>query len=84
MAKKRAPVKAAIEQRLKALEDRLAQLEADHKQLLAEARSAATAIAGAVISDAITRITRLEGDAEKPEPRKQPRKQPRNQRRKRR
>jgi hypothetical protein len=61
-------------QRLKALEDRLAQLESDQKQLLAEARSAATAIASAVISDAVTRITRLEGRAEQPERRKQRRK----------
>jgi hypothetical protein len=70
--------------RLKALEDRLAQLESDQKQLLAEARNAATAVAGAVISDAVTRITRLEDRGEKPEPRKQQRRQPQKQRRKRR
>ena len=54
-----------IEERLKALEDRLLRLEAGERQIVTEARSAATAasmqIAGAVISDAVTRITRLEG-----------------------
>jgi hypothetical protein len=39
-------------------------LEADERQIVTEARSAATAassqIAGAVISEAVTRITRLE------------------------
>jgi hypothetical protein len=54
-----------IEDRLKALEDRLAKLETDQAQIITEARSAATAastmVAGAVISDAVTRITRLEG-----------------------
>lgn len=54
-----------IDQRLKALEERMLRLEEQLGQIITEARSAATAastaVAGAVISDAVTRITRLEG-----------------------
>jgi hypothetical protein len=57
-----------IEQRLRALEDRMIRLEADERQIVTEARSAAAAastiVAGAIISDAVTRITRLEGRAD--------------------
>jgi hypothetical protein len=57
-----------IDQRLKALEDRLLRLETEQGQIVTEARSAATAastaIAGAIISDTVTRITRLEGRAD--------------------
>jgi hypothetical protein len=51
-------------------------LESDQRQLITEARSAATtaatAIAGAIIADAVTRITRLEGRSEQPERRRLP------------
>jgi hypothetical protein len=57
-----------IDRRLKALEDRMLRLEGDQAQIITEARSAATAastaVAGAVISEAVTRITRLEGRAD--------------------
>lgn len=57
-----------IDDRLRGLEDRMLRLESDQTQLVTEARSAATAasttIASAVISDAVTRITRLEGRAD--------------------
>ena len=60
-----------IDQRLKMLEDRMLRLEGDQTQIVTEARSAATAasttVAGAVISDAVTRITRLEGRADQVE-----------------
>jgi hypothetical protein len=50
--------------RLRAVEDRLTRLEADQTQVVSEAKSAATGaatmIAGAVISDAVTRVTRVE------------------------
>ena len=43
-------------------------LEADERQIVTEARSAATAastsVAGAIVSDVVTRITRLEGRAD--------------------
>ena len=51
-------------------------LESDQRQLITEARSAATtaatAIAGAIIADAVTRITRLEGRSEQLERRRLP------------
>jgi uncharacterized protein (UPF0335 family) len=57
-----------IEERLKAIEDRMLRLETEQPQIVTEARSAATAassiVAGAVISDVVTRITRLEGRAD--------------------
>jgi uncharacterized protein (UPF0335 family) len=57
-----------IDQRLKAMEDRMIRLESEQTQIITEARSAATAastaVAGAVISDVVTRITRLEGRAD--------------------
>ena len=57
-----------IDQRLKALEDRMLRIESGQTQVITEARSAATAaasaIAGAVISDVVTRVTRLEGRAD--------------------
>src|SRR5271165_800669 len=65
-----------IDQRLKALEDRMIRLEADQSQIITEARSAATAaatqIAGTVLSDAVTRITRLEGRADQLEQQRLP------------
>jgi hypothetical protein len=55
-----------VEQRLRALEDRLTRLEAREGQMLTAAGAAATAtasaVSSAVISDAITRVTRLEVD----------------------
>jgi phage shock protein A len=64
-----------IDQRLKTLEDRMLRLEAAQAQIVTEARSAATAastaVAGAVISDAVTRITRLEGRADQLEQQRQ-------------
>jgi uncharacterized protein (UPF0335 family) len=60
-----------IDQRLKAIEDRMVRLETERSQIVTEARSAATAastaIAGAVISDLVTRITRLEVRADQVE-----------------
>ena len=50
--------------RLRHAEDRLTRLEAEQSHIISEARSAATGaatmIASAVISDAITRVTRVE------------------------
>jgi len=55
----------AVERRLRELEERVARLESEQARLVTEARSAATAagtmVAGAVISEAVTRLTRLEG-----------------------
>ena len=65
-----------IEQRLKALEDRMLKLEADERQVVTEARSASTAaatmVAGAIVSDTVTRITRLEGRTDQLEQRRLP------------
>jgi hypothetical protein len=68
-----------VDTRLRALEDRMTHLEANQAQLIVEARAAAsaasTAVAGGVISDVVTRLTRLEMSAEQldkpssPEPR---------------
>lgn len=59
---------AGIENRLRALEDRMTHLEAAQGQLVVEAKAAAggaaSAIAGAVISDIVTRVTRIEMRAE--------------------
>jgi hypothetical protein len=53
-----------IDDRLKALEDRMTYLEAGQGQLVTEARAAAgaaaTGLAGQVISDVVTRVTRIE------------------------
>lgn len=53
-----------IEQRLRAIEDRLLRIEAEGPQLVTEARSAAsaaaTAMSGAALNDVVTRLTRVE------------------------
>lgn len=55
---------AALDGRLRAVEDRLIRMEAEQGQIVSEAKSAATGaatmIASAVISDAVTRVTRIE------------------------
>lgn len=55
---------AALDGRLRTVEDRLIRLEAEQGQIVTEAKSAATGaatiIASAVISDAVTRVTRVE------------------------
>jgi hypothetical protein len=54
----------AIEGRLRNLEDRMTDLEAGQGQLITEAKAAAgiaaTGVASSVISDVVTRVTRLE------------------------
>lgn len=50
-----------VDERLRALEHRMLRLETGQGQVFAEARNAATVMASNVISDAVTRITRLEG-----------------------
>ena len=55
---------AIIDQRLKALEDRMTRIEARQEQVFTEARNAATVMASGIIADAVTRITRLEGRAD--------------------
>ena len=58
----------AVDTRPRVLEDRMTHLEANQAQLIVEARSAAsaasTAVTGGVISDVVTRLTRLEMHAE--------------------
>jgi hypothetical protein len=65
-----------IEQRLTALENRMLRLESDQTQIITEARSAATGavavVASSVVSDTVTRITRLEGRADQLEQRRLP------------
>jgi hypothetical protein len=55
---------SGIEARVTALEHRVGQAEAGKDILVSEAKAAATAaatmVAGAVVSDAVTRVTRLE------------------------
>jgi hypothetical protein len=55
---------AAIDERLRSVEDRLTRIEAEQDQVISEAKSAATGaatmIASAVIFDAVTRVTRIE------------------------
>jgi hypothetical protein len=55
---------AALDARLRAVEDRVLRMEAEQGQIVSEAKSAATGaatmIASAVISDAVTRVTRVE------------------------
>ena len=53
-----------IEQRLRALEDRMLKLETEQGRVFTEARNAATVMASGIISEAVTRITRLEGRTE--------------------
>jgi two-component sensor histidine kinase len=54
----------AVNARLRSLENRLTRLEAAQQLLVAEAKAAAgaaaTTIAGAVLSDVVTRVTRVE------------------------
>ena len=54
----------ALEDRLRALEDRMTHLEAAQGQLVTEAKAAAgvaaTGLAGSVISEVVTRVTRIE------------------------
>lgn len=60
-------VKASLEvldDRLRALEDRVLKLEGGHGQMLTEARNAAVVMASGVITEAVTRLTRLEGRTE--------------------
>ncbi len=42
------------------MDDRLIRLEAEQAQVISEAKSAATINAGAVVSDVVTRVTRVE------------------------
>jgi vacuolar-type H+-ATPase subunit I/STV1 len=53
-----------LDVRLRAVEDRMTRLEAGQEQLITEAKAAAgmaaTGLAGSVISDVVTRITRIE------------------------
>jgi hypothetical protein len=55
---------SALDSRLRIVEDRLLRLEAEQGQMVSEAKTAATGaatiIASAVISDAVTRVTRVE------------------------
>jgi hypothetical protein len=53
-----------VDDRLRALEDRMLKLETEQGRVFTEARNAATVMASSVISDAVTRITRLEGWAD--------------------
>lgn len=54
----------AIEARLKDLEDRMTHLEANQGQLIVEAKAAAgvaaTGLASSIISEIVTRVTRIE------------------------
>ena len=55
---------SALDGRLRAVENRMIQMEAEQGQVVSEAKSAATGaaamIASAVVSDAVTRVTRVE------------------------
>jgi hypothetical protein len=59
-----------IEGRLRALEDRMLKLETEQGRIFTEARNAATVMASGVISDAVTRITRLEVHVQQSEARR--------------
>jgi hypothetical protein len=54
----------AVEARLQTLEDRMTYLEASQERLITEAKAAAgvaaTGLAGSVISEVVTRVTRIE------------------------
>jgi phage shock protein A len=62
-----------VDERLRAIENRLIKLESEQSQVITAAGAAATgaasSIAGGIISDAVTRITRLEGRTEQLETR---------------
>jgi len=62
----------ALDERVRAIENRVTQLEAEQGQLIGDAKSAATSaamiIAGAVIADAVTRVNRVEVRVERLEP----------------
>jgi len=53
-----------LDARLRAVEDRMTHLEASQERLITEAKAAAgvaaTGLAGSVISDVVTRLTRIE------------------------
>ena len=53
-----------IEERLRGLEDRVLALESGQGQMLTEARNAAVFMASGVITEAVTRLTRLESRTE--------------------
>jgi len=53
-----------INQRLRAIEDRMTRLESRQEQFVTEARNAAVVMASGIIAEAVTRITRLEGRAD--------------------
>jgi hypothetical protein len=56
-----------VNSRLRNLEDRMTHLEANQRQIIVEAQAAgaaSTAVSGAVISDVVTRLTRMEMRAE--------------------
>jgi phage shock protein A len=65
-----------VADRLDRLEGRMTRLEAEQGQVITEARSAATAaatmIASGVVSDTVTRLTRLEGRFDQAESRRLP------------
>lgn len=71
-----ASLEQAFGARLRSVEDRLTRLEAEQGQVISEAKSAATAaatmIASAVISDAVTRVTRIEEGVRRIEQRPMP------------
>jgi hypothetical protein len=54
----------ALDERMRGIEARVSRLEGEQGQIVSEAKGAATAaatiIAGAVIADAVTRVTRVE------------------------
>jgi uncharacterized protein (UPF0335 family) len=54
-----------VDERLRALEDRMLRLEMEQGRVFSEARNTATVMASSVISDTVTRITRLEGVADR-------------------
>jgi hypothetical protein len=58
-----------LEERLAVIETRLDRLETAQSQVIAGATGAAGAVAGGIIADAVTRITRLEGRTEQLESR---------------
>jgi hypothetical protein len=62
----------ALDERVRAIEIRVTRLEAEQGQIISDAKSAATSaatiIAGAVIADAVTRVTRVEDRVERLEP----------------
>jgi len=65
-----------IDGRLRSIESRIVKLESEQTQIITEARSAATAASTVfvanVVSETVTRITRLEGRADQLEARRLP------------